>query len=622
MSDIEYTYSITNDFDESITSPLILDFIRMKNEITIIITPNDYDNIVFGVNGIDQVIITFINKQTLLTTQNETDLNNYIANYTQSSYNKYSENVKYDAVVSNDPYSPARYSSIEQALADHKKCIFVKGTRIPYTISSNIILNNNTKIYGESYGDVILNFAGQTGYNIMAIEHTTTTSGDSVTFTNGSTTVTGVNTSFYTDLITNGNTDNNTGFPFGILVYSRAYEVASIVDNTTLTLTTPYIGPTQTFDKFLVGRYNDKIVLKNLILAYNNHPDCTMCLGNVVNLTLEDIVVVNCNNGESAVHIDSGYLCNFNRVKIFQNNSVGLLLDDVLSSNLFFFQSYTNTGAGLHIKSDNYYSNGMSINNSYIEFNNQGIVLGNNGITGNNHNSNIHIVDTKIRNNFNEGIVIYNSGVTGVYNPLTNSSYGNNINGCEISFNGGIGATINSESTKITNCCIGFNTKGVLVRNKENIISNNFICYNNEGVCACPNIDNNVIPVLNKLNICGNTIKANKNGIDFMSNTIENCNITNNMFSGNTGYDISISPATTTTSFTSKNYIINSNNLEGDIFIGGKTGATGNVENVMITNNFINEIVTTSQVNNMIVSGNMMGTVYTNTNGNTNLSIV
>ncbi len=188
----------------------------------------------------------------------------------------------YEAVVAP---TGGDYTTIQAALAANKKTILVRnGT---YTLDSDIeITKSGTVIVGESRNGVVIDCNNE-AYGIEA-EVGSLYGAGTVSINKESSTVTGTGTSWLTNL-----SDVSRAY---ILLDNVWYKIASIPNNTTITLLQTYKGKSIVNATYLAGYIVRDIRIENLTIAnYVSIGNGAISLFGVVDASIKNCAADNCN---------------------------------------------------------------------------------------------------------------------------------------------------------------------------------------------------------------------------------------------------------------------------------------------------------------------------------------
>lgn len=122
-----------------------------------------------------------------------------------------------------------------------------------YILTDNITIPSNIGLEGQSFGSVIFLFLGPYGIRITGTQPYTT---GTISVTRGSATVTGSGTAWSSNLSTNHK----------IKIDGVPYQIAQVVSDTEITLTTRQYGQTQSGLTYTAAIFVEKVDVSNMIL--------------------------------------------------------------------------------------------------------------------------------------------------------------------------------------------------------------------------------------------------------------------------------------------------------------------------------------------------------------------
>lgn len=583
-SDITLEYEIATNF-QNISDITEIDCHRIKKDISLIISSSDFDSIETQRMAGIYFNITFKNKLTALTTTETDNITAYIQEFPSE---KIAENVTRQAVVSNDPFNPAKYKCIGHAMSSGKKSIFIKASTTPYTLTQDVVLTSDLTITGEKQESCVIDLAG---YTISTPTLSYTITGTSVTFTLDSTTVTGVGTTF---TAVNSQT-NPSNYSLYIEANGQLYEVASIESNTSLTLSEPFRNNTITYPskRFMLGYFTTNINIKNVIIENSGG----FTLNNVINSNFYNIKICEGTSSNLTVNIASNITvsdCCFCNTSSTDATVANLRLRDTSSTKITNVKCLRSgsAGCGMCIDSGVYTSNEISVQNSYFQNNYKGIVIGSPTDPTKCVVLNVVLNNCRIKSNISTGIEMNNYYNTAL-SPFQNTCVGVILMNSRVSFNGGDGIVMKGEFCKVMNVAVAFNSgNGVVIRSRNNSVSESFVSLNT--LCGLK-LTSNAFSIKNEnIVIQNNVINTNtEHGIYADDNNIEGLCVSGCKISTNTLNGIFIEPASTTT-FTADKINISNNTLNDELVIGGKAGCTSNVKRCIIHSNFLKAVTFTA----------------------------
>lgn len=543
--DYQFTFYFETDF-LNINSNSLINVNQIRSEVIEQILLHDYNSISCDFNETE--LILFISDKLTPLSQTEIDnINSYMNNYTFNP-NFQDINIQYHKVIVSK--TSGDYNTIKEAIDDGKLNIFIKAHFLPYSIDTYI--PNGCKITGEE-GVVLENSIIKT--NILPVS----TTGTSLTATLNSTLITGVSTTFYTDIITNFS--NHALYKKYVSLNDVLYEINSITNNTSLTLKENYKNPTQTFTNFSVVLLSDKIAIKNIKLINSEIEFNSTC-----NSILKNVDVT------GSIKIDKSFNTTFKKVNV-KKNGVEILNSKFIDIEL---KCFDNVLSGLYINN----SKNVFINNSDFSLNTL------HGVFVDTSNNNINISNSRFFSNIENGLYI------------NNTSLGININTNQFLSNKKNGLLLKGENIKILNNTIENNLEnGIKLDYKNILIDNNIINSNSlNGICVVSNTNNTKIDSLQlNLNIINNNVER---GVLIESNNIENILIKGSRISNNTLEGILFKPTSTTT-FTFTKIIVANNNINNTFSITPITSVTSKINGAIISNNFIKSISLGSKTENI-----------------------
>lgn len=299
--------------------------------------------------------------------------------------------VLYDAVV--DASGKGQYVSIQDALADGKKRIFVRaGT---YILNSNIVLSSNTIIVGEDKYGTIINCNGN--YQILI-------QGDVPYFT-GTISVT-VSSAIVTGSGTNWLSSITAGDYIGF--NSSIYKILSVDSDTQITLEETYRGNTESGIIYFAGTFKNNVSLQNFTIKNSKSDKQPINVQSLVSGFFSELIIKDNNYGGGQFrYVYNSYFNNL----IIRNNSYSIVFRDCFSNTINNI-IYTNNYGEFYLKDSN--NNNISNINGSINFMPYGLSII--GIVGSDYNkfSNIDA------NNGDYGVVIYQSNHNKFSNINTN----------------------------------------------------------------------------------------------------------------------------------------------------------------------------------------------------------
>lgn len=329
-----------------------------------------------------------------------------------------SSSTSYDAII--DAKGRGDYLLPSQAFAAGAKTVYIRNGK--YVESTDIIIPDHGVFIGESASPVVIEFTGPYCIKIDGSGGIKESIG-TISIANGSSTVTGVGTTF-----------SNLQAGDGILLDKNFYKIETISSNTSLIIDVIYNGKALNNISFIAQKMKSSITLQNL------------CIGGS---TVSGIYM----RGVSNTLINS---CGF------MKNQKGIEMID--SSNVSFMScnSTNNSDSGYKME------NCISINHV-------------NGISHNNGNYGFCVIGQSQNVVFN-GIVSSNNHADGVHFGANSEKM--IVNDCAIENNNGhgINCDINTKNILIDGTIVTNNDDGIIIRGIGNIISSCIIRDNNIGI--------------------------------------------------------------------------------------------------------------------------------------------
>ena len=265
----------------------------------------------------------------------------------------------YKAVVSANK-GDGTFLSIQEAIDEVNDFgggeVFLKnGT---YTLNNDLTLYSKVSLIGESFGGVVIVFAG--AYSLKGTGSSIYSTG-TVSITKGSTALTGLNTLWLANVTTSHK----------IVLSKFPYDIASVDSDTGITLSSKYAGATLSDATYVSAVYISGNKVENLIISGSSthgvnfsYVDLPLLyfvyasavggngfrFTNCLRTSLELCIADGC--GSSGIYAANTYLLNGDRAILTNNASHGFEGDDV--ANMIFVSS----------PSDNNTTNGFNIINS------------------------------------------------------------------------------------------------------------------------------------------------------------------------------------------------------------------------------------------------------------------
>ena len=400
-----------------------------------------------------------------------------------------------DAVVATD--GSGAFTSIAAAFASGAVTVFVR--RGLYVETSDIIMPENGTLVGETVSSVGIAFVGAKGIRIDGSGGVKQTAG-TISITNGTTTVTGVGTSF-TSLVAGSS----------ISLGNTFYDVLSVQSDTQLTLLAPYRGQTLTNNTYIAQKIKTAVFLSNFIVRGSSTTAIYVravksCVFHYVG------VVANAAGVELIDAIANGFtFCN-----ISYNSSFGLRIDNSRTVSIATANIYNTNGVGLDICNN---SGDISISNTMVSQNN-GI-----GLLIRDGSDKIMLNGSTVNYNTSDGISVSGAESHGIIIDSTVCSF-NGDNGIDVS---------NGEWSAITDCTVESNGSHGILAGVKNVVNGNHVCDNGgDGVrvtAGLANVTNNQLH--------GNTL----DGINILSGA-DDCIVNANLSSSNSGNGLVVSANT------------------------------------------------------------------------------
>jgi parallel beta-helix repeat protein len=444
------------------------------------------------------------------------------------------------------------YTSIQDALTAGKKKIFVRnGT---YVLTSDInITTSGTVIVGESRDCVIIDCNG-TGYCVHAYGDTGDYTAGSVSIANGTKIVTGSGTAWLA----------NAAAGEYIMLMGDWYKIASVDNDTQLTLVETYYGRTLASTYYRIARMLENIRLENLTVRNFNFAGwCAILWEYVLNSQL-----VNCsadNNFWYGMGLGPIYHCKINK-NFARHNVYGITLYDSSSNSLYENSCSNNAAYGIDIGS---YCQDNCVSGNACNNNDDGIYVDSaylNTISGNSCSGNDSAgiwLTTDADNNTVSANTCYGN-TDGIY--LSGADF-NSLTGnyCSYNANNGIYLLSNAYANTVTgNSCYYNDNDGIrLNAGYYGTVTANS-CYDNttSGIELYSSDDNSVT---------ANSTRGNGSDGITLTSDADNNSVMANSSTGNGGWGINIATANCNTNIAVGNQIIL--NTSGQ----GNNGGTGTI---------------------------------------------
>ena len=376
----------------------------------------------------------------------DTNDNNKCYRYENESWTEVrpvAENVtgarNFEAVV--DAAGTGDYTDIQSALDAGNKRIFVRGGT--YSLTADIILDNDVLIQGESKYNTIIDLNGD--HRIKAVGDTPYMVG-TIAVTNGSTTVTGSGTAWSSNLVAGD----------FIIFNGNSYKIASVDSDTSLTIDITYTGKSESGISYKAGTFKNNIHIKNVKITGQVPTALTGAIYfyGVIRSGVDDCILTKNNSSYSTgLWLKYCYNNSFSKVNANNNGEYGI------------WAEYSDNNSFTDINVNNNRYEGININyanNNFLR-----------GVTANSNEDGIQLVssDGNIleqidcnenksdgfsvggNNNLFSGINANNNGEYGF--ALINASSGNIIRGIQASENSSYNIYFN---TADNNVIIGIDT--------------------------------------------------------------------------------------------------------------------------------------------------------------------
>lgn len=443
----------------------------------------------------------------------------------------------FDAIV--DATGAGDYTLPSAAFAAGAISVMVKtGT---YIETADINIPDNGLLTAEAPGEAVIVL----GANRIVCDGSggVVESAGTISVTNGSTAVTGSGTTF-----TNLAADDR------IRVNGVFYEIASITDNTNLTLKNAFRGVTQSGLSYIAQTMHAGMAITNLLIA-NGTAEAIFIRG-VIHGIVRECFITNC-GANSLSFVDSSE-CVIMATVVENSAGDGMYFDRCS------FLHMSGGGAKGCI------SDGLCILNT------SDLLLDSILMVHNGGNGTFVTGATSTRNEITDSIFTHNS-LEGFETAAGAGSV--TLGSCHLTYNGGFGIDFDGVDNIVTGCVISSNKGGGVQAGDANVITSNQI-NNNTGVGINMNGDTDCT-------ISGNVIDGNTtNGIAFTSSSSNNT-ITGNVIinNGTDGIDFE---TTSTNNMVAGNVILNNTT----------TGIDGRGDNNVFSSNRI-----TGSTNGVIIGG-------------------
>lgn len=500
----------------------------------------------------------------------------------------------YDAIV--DINGSGDFTNIADAFAVGNKTVYVrKGV---YPESSNIIIPSDGQLVGEVLDGTIIEFAG--GQNITIGTASAIENSGTISITHDTNTVNGTGTTF-----TNLSAGN-----FILLEY-KYYEIANIINDTTIILSNSYRGNTLSNIAYNAQSLTLGVIIKNITIK--NTTNTAIVVNSTKTLILDSIKVANTNTALTL--INCGEISIYNS-KFDNATTNAITITTSFGINIFNSLVCNSNTAGLIIAGD---TKTVKISNCEILNN------GTNGIDMTGTGANVSITNSIIVRNNGKGV-------------NTEQGTGNmNISNCEISYNGADGIDFDGSANALINCILmGNGNHGVQAGDNGTIIGNTISNNGANGVnmtiddeCTTSNneIIGNVVGVLSNgtNHTISNNIIKNNNSFGIQLDAANDNIINGNNIFGNTDDGININGMSLRTVITSN--IINTNaigiNTSGEhtticansLTTNSSNGISINGDNCIVTNNKSINNVGIGCIINSVANTTASNNIFTNNTG-------
>lgn len=413
----------------------------------------------------------------------------------------------WDAVVAP---SGGDYTSISAAITAGAKSIWVRtGT---YVETVDLTLTSGSRIVGEEAGGVIISLSGAVSMKADGSGGTQETAG-TISITSGTSAVTGSGTTF-----------TNLSVGDYISVCSTFYEIASITDDTNLTLVDTYQGNTLSGVSYVAQTMVSGITIENLVIAGSS--GAGLFLRGAIGTTVVNTAIQSC---ATNVEIEA---CGHTQLKnISTRNSTGdgIEIDGSMTVYLVSVLSVNNGSNGLNIigGSDTIVADACHFTSN-----------GSNGVNVTAASQNVAISDSFVTCNTAKGINTDTGTLRCVLEACTVSQNGDDgidfdgsndlVSDCVITNNGGEGIQAGDDGSIVSNSISGNALNGVFLDFDTNTLVVGNVIHNNTGHGVSLNQASDCI-------VASNTIFDNTgNGIDIPATGSDNNTLANNRVTGHT----------------------------------------------------------------------------------------
>ena len=421
-----------------------------------------------------------------------------------------------DAIV--DAAGDGDYRLISEAITAGEQNIFVRnGT---YTETSQITISTGTQIRGESALQTIIVGSG------LSVPLFNFTNGSTIEFagtlavTNGSTGIVGTGTTF-----------TNLSVGDTIMIGQLPYTIATITDNTNLTINESYNGTTVSGITYMAGKFLETAIFINFTITNSTVDPCTggaICANAIQQFVLQNMVVTG--------FVDN--VCVISSIMVIIQNTLtktstgaGLIFTDIFNGLLVACGFANNTGNGLTINGTSPGSTGIIVDECVFTNN------GSNGVQISNDATIINFTNSQIQFNSVNGVrsdpsssrvIVDQCNVNDNGNGINFDGNLNIVNGCVISSNTGFGIKVGDEGLIVGNNISNNTSFGIDMQSDiNNTVTGNIIHDNSDsGIRISGNTSLNTIT--------GNTIFSNTNsGINMTGSGGGNNTVSGNVIRGN-----------------------------------------------------------------------------------------
>lgn len=399
----------------------------------------------------------------------------------------------YDAIVAP---SGGDYTTIGAALTAGHKTIFIrKGT---YVETGDLTVPEGGRLFGESNGNVIINFNGG-AYSVKqdATGGTQETAG-TISATNGSATVTGSGTAF-----------NNLSPGDWISLRCMFYQILSIASDTSLQITAPYQGDTFSGESYVGQAMVVGVLLRNIIVTGST--TYGIYFRGVQHGLIENTLVRACGSSgpEDNIQLVDCYKCSLRAVASDQAGQDGIHFEGCYSTIVDGCPSNQNARHGIHIVG----SREISVTACAVSGNDD------NGLYAEGVSSNILVSNTGIICNAGKGI----ETTTDVEAVILSNSI--------VKGNGGAGVDFDGPANEVVSCVVSYNGADGFWCGLRGLIQSTTIEYNaGYGIDLQAGDDENVI--------VGCVIRSNEDGGIRCAD--EGCVFANNQIYDNDGWGVEL----------------------------------------------------------------------------------